>query len=124
MKILDNIRIKKDRRVIVKERGELLIKKVKRLIRIKIQRIIGLIIFYGNVNEKKIYHILMIGAEIIAIISVGGTLLATLITTFFTSMSLSRCKNINCCWSCFVCDREPLTEESAEKIIELQNREH
>tara|TARA_R110002153_G_scaffold26200_3_gene82473 strand:- start:566 stop:934 length:369 start_codon:yes stop_codon:yes gene_type:complete len=122
MKILDNIRIKKDRRVIVKERGELLIKKVKRLIRIKIQRIIGVIIC-GNV-EKKIYHILMIGAEIIAIISVGGTLLATLITTFFTSMSLSRCKNINCCWSCFVCDREPLTEESAEKIIELQNREH
>ena len=33
-------------------------------------------------------------AELIAVISVSGSVLATLITTIFTSMSLSRCKNI------------------------------
>ena len=34
----------------------------------------------------------MTGAEIIALISVGATAFGTLITTCFTSMSLSRCK--------------------------------
>lgn len=42
----------------------------------------------------------MTGAELIAIISVGSTAVATLITTIFTSMSLSRCKNLRCCWWC------------------------
>lgn len=64
----------------------------------------------------------MTGAELIAIISVGGTVLATLITTLFTSMSLSRCKNINCCYSCFVCDRDVVSEEIIAREVELQNQ--
>ena len=64
----------------------------------------------------------MIGAELIAIISVGGTVLATLITTIFTSMSLSRCKNINCCWDCMVCDRDVVSEEVIAREIELQHQ--
>ena len=65
----------------------------------------------------------MIGAELIAIISVGGTVLATLITTIFTSMSLSRCKNINCCWDCMICDREVVSEEVVAREIELQHQQ-
>lgn len=64
----------------------------------------------------------MIGAELIAIISVGGTVLATLITTIFTSMSLSRCKNINCCWDCMVCDRDVVSEEVIAREVELQHQ--
>ena len=65
----------------------------------------------------------MIGAELIALISVGGTVLATLITTIFTSMSLSRCKNINCCWDCLVCDREVVSEEVIAREVELQHKQ-
>jgi|TARA_B110000259_G_scaffold131260_1_gene148117 hypothetical protein len=65
----------------------------------------------------------MIGAELIALISVGGTVLATLITTIFTSMSLSRCKNINCCWDCLVCDREVVSEEVIAREVELQHQQ-
>lgn len=64
----------------------------------------------------------MIGAELIAIISVGGTVLATLITTIFTSMSLSRCKNINCCWDCMICDRDVVSEEVVAREVELQHQ--
>jgi hypothetical protein len=64
----------------------------------------------------------MIGAELIAIISVGGTVLATLITTLFTSMSLSRCKNVNCCWNCMVCDREVVSDEVVARQVELTNQ--
>mgnify|MGYP005994061693 CR=1 FL=1 len=64
----------------------------------------------------------MSGAELIAIISVGATALGTLITTIFTSMSLSRCKNINCCWDCLVCDREVVSEEVVAREVELQHQ--
>tara|TARA_R110000796_G_scaffold171474_1_gene288577 strand:+ start:352 stop:549 length:198 start_codon:yes stop_codon:yes gene_type:complete len=64
----------------------------------------------------------MLGAELIALISVGGTVLATLITTVFTSMSLSRCKNINCCWSCMICDREVVSEEVVSQELALRNQ--
>lgn len=64
----------------------------------------------------------MIGAELIAIISVGGTVAATLITTIFTSMSLSRCKNINCCWDCMICDRDVVSEEVLAREVELQHQ--
>jgi hypothetical protein len=64
----------------------------------------------------------MLGAELIALISVGGTVLATLITTIFTSMSLSRCKNINCCWSCMICDREVVSEEVLSQELALRNQ--
>ena len=54
--------------------------------------------------------------EIIAIISISGTVIATLITTCFHSMSLSRCRNIDC--FCFKCDRNVLSEETyrAEQV--------
>tara|TARA_R110002111_G_scaffold125861_2_gene190268 strand:+ start:915 stop:1112 length:198 start_codon:yes stop_codon:yes gene_type:complete len=65
----------------------------------------------------------MLGAELIALISVGGTVLATLITTIFTSMSLSRCKNINCCWDCLICDREVVSEEVIAREVELQHQQ-
>ena len=72
--------------------------------------------------KKKIFnYYMMTGAELIAIISVGGTVLATLITTLFTSMSLSRCRNINCCWSCLVCDRDVVSEDLVAREIELHN---
>ena len=63
----------------------------------------------------------MVGAELIAVISVSGSVLATLITTIFTSMSLSRCKNINCCWECLVCDREVLKDETVAQALENNN---
>ena len=55
-------------------------------------------------------------AGIIAILSVAGGVATGLITTVFHSMSLSRCKNIDCC--CFKCDREVLSEETyrAEQV--------
>jgi len=61
----------------------------------------------------------MSGAELIAIISVGATALGTLITTVFTSMSLSRCKNINCCYDCLVCDRELVKDEVIARQVEI-----
>ena len=62
---------------------------------------------------------MMSGAELIAIISVGATALGTLITTVFTSMSLSRCKNINCCFDCLVCDRELVKDEVIARQVEI-----
>jgi len=62
---------------------------------------------------------MMSGAELIAIISVGATALGTLITTVFTSMSLSRCKNINCCYDCLVCDRELVKDEVIARQVEI-----
>jgi len=61
----------------------------------------------------------MDASAIIAIISVGGTALATLITTVFTSMSISRCKNISCCFDCLVCDRSPVSDEVVARQVEL-----
>ena len=60
----------------------------------------------------------MVGAELIAVISVSGSVLATLITTIFTSMSLSRCKNISCCYDCILCDREVLNDEIVAQALE------
>lgn len=53
---------------------------------------------------------------IIAILSVAGGVLTGLITTIFHSMSLSRCKDIDCC--CIKCNREVLSEETyrAEQV--------
>jgi hypothetical protein len=61
----------------------------------------------------------MSGAELIAIISVGATALGTLITTVFTSMSLSRCKNINCCYECILCDRDIVKDEVIARQVEI-----
>ena len=61
----------------------------------------------------------MEASSIIAIVSVGGTVLATLITTIFTSMSLSRCKNVSCCFDCFICDREVVSDEVVARQVEL-----
>ncbi len=63
----------------------------------------------------------MVGAELIAVISVSGSVLATLITTIFTSMSLSRCRNINCCYSCISCDREVVKDEIVAQALENNN---
>ena len=60
-------------------------------------------------------------AELIAIISVSGSVLATLITTIFTSMSLSRCKNISCCFECIACDREVLKDETVAQVLDNNN---
>jgi hypothetical protein len=60
-------------------------------------------------------------AGIIAILSVAGSVLTGLITTIFHSMSLSRCKNIDCC--CFKCDREVLSEETY-RAEQVEAREH
>lgn len=57
-------------------------------------------------------------AELIAVISVSGSVLATLITTIFTSMSLSRCKNISCCYDCILCDREVVKDEIVAQALE------
>ena len=61
-------------------------------------------------NNILLYYIFMEVAGIIAILSVAGGVLTGLITTLFHSMSLSRCKNIDCC--CIKCDREVLTEDT------------
>ena len=60
-------------------------------------------------------------AGIIAILSVAGGVLTGLITTVFHSMSLSRCKNIDCC--CIKCDREVLSEETY-RAEQVEGREH
>lgn len=60
-------------------------------------------------------------AGVIAILSVAGGVLTGLITTVFHSMSLSRCKNIDCC--CFSCDREVLSEETY-RAEQVEAREH
>ena len=63
-------------------------------------------------------------AGIIAILSVAGGVLTGLITTIFHSMSLSRCKNIDC--FCFKCDREVLSEETyrAEQVEGREAENH
>jgi|TARA_R110000803_G_scaffold45307_1_gene95529 hypothetical protein len=63
----------------------------------------------------------MEAAAIIAIISVSITGLATLMTAFFTSMSLSRCSKIVCCFGCFDCDRAVVNEEIVARQLELTN---
>ena len=72
--------------------------------------------------KKKILYINIMSVEIIAIISISGTVIATLITTIFTSMSLSRCSKIVCCWDCLICDREVVSEEVVARQVELQNQ--
>jgi hypothetical protein len=52
----------------------------------------------------------MVGAEIIAIISVSATALGGLLTSLFHSISLSRCSEISCC-GC-MCKRNVLSEEA------------
>lgn len=49
-------------------------------------------------------------AEIIAIISVSATAVGALLTNLFHSMSLSRCRTIDCC--CLKCEREVLSEDA------------
>ena len=58
----------------------------------------------------------MEASAIIAILMASGSVLTGFITTLFHSMSLSRCRNIDCC--CIRCDREVLTEETyrAEQV--------
>jgi|TARA_R100001163_G_scaffold11166_2_gene10217 hypothetical protein len=69
----------------------------------------------------------MEGGTIIAIILASSSALTGVITAIFHSASLSRCKNVDCCWSCFVCDREVLSEETyrAEQVEarEIEARE-
>lgn len=66
----------------------------------------------------------MDAAAIIAIISVSTTGMATLITTVFSSMSLSRCSKIACCWDCFTCDRNVLDNNTfLEAERDLNNNE-
>jgi len=61
----------------------------------------------------------MTGAEIIAILSVAGTVTATLITTVFSSMALSRCTDISCCFDCFLCKRDVVSEQVVARQVEL-----
>ena len=60
-------------------------------------------------------------AALIAITSVVFTGLSTLITTIFTSMSLSRCSKIVCCFGCFDCDRQVVNDEVVARAVEHQN---
>tara|TARA_S200002703_G_scaffold133912_1_gene122214 strand:+ start:260 stop:496 length:237 start_codon:yes stop_codon:yes gene_type:complete len=52
----------------------------------------------------------MVGAEVIAIISVSATALGGFLTSLFHSISLSRCSEISCC-GC-MCKRNVLSEEA------------
>ena len=60
-------------------------------------------------------------AALIAITSVVFTGLSTLITTIFTSMSLSRCSKIVCCFGCFDCDRTVVDDQVVARAVEHQN---
>ena len=62
----------------------------------------------------------MDAAALIAITSVVFTGLSTLITTIFTSMSISRCSKIVCCFGCFDCDRT-VVDEVVARAVENQN---
>jgi hypothetical protein len=64
----------------------------------------------------------MDAAAIIAITSVVFTGLSTLITTVFTSMSISRCTKIVCCFGCFDCDRAVVDDEVVARAVENQNQ--
>jgi len=73
-------------------------------------------------NLKKILlKYIMDAAAIIAITSVVFTGLSTLITTVFTSMSISRCTKIVCCFGCFDCDRTVVDDEVVARAVEHQN---
>ncbi len=61
----------------------------------------------------------MEAAALIAIISVTITGVTTLMTGFFTSMSLSRCTKIVCCFGCFDCDRAVVSDEIVARQVEL-----
>ena len=67
----------------------------------------------------------MEGGTIIAIILASSSALTALITAVFHSASLSRCRNVDCCWKCFVCDREVLSEQTyrAEQV-EARGHQH
>jgi hypothetical protein len=54
----------------------------------------------------------MEGSIIIAIILSSSTALTGLITALFHSLSLSRCSHIICCFGCFDCNREVLSENA------------
>jgi hypothetical protein len=74
------------------------------------------------VNLKKILlKYIMDPAALIAITSVVFTGLSTLITTIFTSMSISRCTKIVCCFGCFDCDRTVVDDEIVARAVENQN---
>jgi len=74
-------------------------------------------------NLKKILlKYIMDPAALIAITSVVFTGLSTLITTIFTSMSLSRCSKIVCCFGCFDCDREVVNDEVVARAVENNNQ--
>ncbi len=62
-------------------------------------------------------------SAIIGILMAAGSVITGLVTTLFHSMSLSRCKNIDCC--CVTCDREVLTEETyrAEQVDAREERQ-
>ena len=65
----------------------------------------------------------MEASAIIAILMASGSVLTGFITTCFHSMSLSRCKNIDC--FCFKCDRNVLSEETyrAEQVESREAQE-
>jgi len=74
-------------------------------------------------NLKKILlKYIMDAAAIIAITSVVFTGLSTLITTIFTSMSISRCSKIVCCFGCFDCDRTVVNDEVVAMAVENNNQ--
>ena len=64
----------------------------------------------------------MDAAAIIAITSVAFTGLSTLITTVFTSMSISRCTKIVCCFGCFDCDRSVVDDEVVARAVEKKKK--
>lgn len=55
----------------------------------------------------------MSGTEMVAVISVCGTILTGLITALFHGSSMSRCRTIDCC--CFKCERDVLQNEDLYK---------
>lgn len=71
--------------------------------------------------KKILLKYIMDAAAIIAITSVVFTGLSTLITTIFTSMSISRCSKIVCCFGCFDCDRTVVNDEVVAMAVENQN---
>lgn len=48
---------------------------------------------------------------VVAIILASSSAVVGIVTAIFHSASLSRCKKIICCFGCFDCDREVLSEE-------------
>jgi|NorSeaMetagenome_1021524.scaffolds.fasta_scaffold216254_2 hypothetical protein len=58
----------------------------------------------------------MTGGEVIAIILAGGSVLVSIITAVFHSMSLSRCKEVECC-GCLKLSRDVVSEEILEREL-------